>query len=345
MRILIACTVLAMATSCSQSNRRNSNSSRVRVDAGGHQLEVLVEGIDRGHPTVILESGHGGGIETWAAVRKGLSEVTRVVSYNRAGSGGSQPGPRPRSSLRVAQELRVALENLNIAPPYVLVGHSIGGLYVRQFAGMHRNEVEAVVLVDPTMEFRESLTAAQVETRLKQIWGSDYARIETMLDRVHPKMAALAAHSMLELEPYLAEIPILEQKATRGKWLNKFVDRSQQMEAILVLLSDAERQELFAAAESMRAVRDFQPGGTPVTLLIAGKQPVHSVEGDDPAHSTGYIHWAQTARQLRYSEYMDTIPNGRMRTLPDAGHIIQKDRPDAIIDAVMSFLSAPSSER
>jgi pimeloyl-ACP methyl ester carboxylesterase len=346
MRAAFASLFLLLLASCSQTDRGNSNAGRIRVDVGGHKLEVIVEGTDLGHPTVILESGLGGGIDSWTPVRESLAKVTRVVSYNRAGSGGSQPGPRPRSALQIVKELREMLQRLEIAPPYILVGHSIGGLYARAYAGLHPEEVFGLVLVDPTMELGESLSTAQVHARLQQLWGSDYARIQKILDRVHPKMAAIAAQSILGLEPYLERMPIAEQRANRAAWLDLFADHSQHIEGMLGLLSDAERQEMFAVMESMRLVRQSPAVSTRVALLVAGKVASKSQDGDtttDPNKSIDYLAWAQTVHFERNSEYIETIPGGTMKTLPDAGHNIPADRPDAIIEAVTQLLDASAA--
>lgn len=346
MRSALLSLLLVTLGACGPSVRNGSELGRIRVDAGGHKLELLVEGTDQGQPTVILESALGGSIESWAAVRQSLSKITKVVSYHRAGNGGSQPGPRPRSASRVAQELRTALKNLNIAPPYILVGHSIGGLYVRRYAATYADEIAGLVLVDPTMEFIESLDRSQIDARLKQLWATEYTRVEKTLGRVHPKMSLIAAHSMLGLERYLAQVPLEEQAANRSKWLSKFETHIQQLEGKLVLLSNAERQELFASTESMHSVRDSPPTAVPVKLLIAEKVSAPSSErGDanDPTKSAKYIQWAQDARKLRYSEFIATIPNGQLLSLPDSGHNVPKDRPDAIVDAVANLISQSSN--
>jgi pimeloyl-ACP methyl ester carboxylesterase len=341
MRVFAIAVLLLPLAACSRIDRLGSATGSTRVDVGGHKLQVLVEGSDQGRPTVIFESGLGGGIDSWAAVRPSIAEVTRMVSYTRAGNGGSQPGPRPRSSAQIVNELRVMLQKLDIAPPYVLVGHSIGGIYVRAFAGMYPDEVCGLVLLDPTMEFGESLSRSQVDVRLRQFWGSDYPRIEQLLARVHPKMAAIAAQSMLSIEPFLERIPIDQRPTQRDAWLELIADRSQQIEGMLVLFSEGERQELFASMESMHHVRSMPAVDTPVVLLVAGKVGSdESSDGatDDPTKSVDYVNWSKGARMERYSQYIETTPNGKMKVLHDAGHNIPKDRPDAISEAILQLL-------
>ncbi len=78
--------------------------------------------------------------------------MTRTLTYLRAGIGRSAPGPEPRSAEQIARELHALLATLQIAPPYVLVGHSAGGLYVRVFAHLYPQEIAGLILVDPATE-------------------------------------------------------------------------------------------------------------------------------------------------------------------------------------------------
>jgi pimeloyl-ACP methyl ester carboxylesterase len=102
-----------------------------------------------GPRTVVLDSGLGvDSNATWAAVRPAVARFTRVCQYDRAGMGSSPPGPRPRTSQRMVDELRALLHAAGVAPPYVLVGASFGGLNAQLFASEHPREVAGVVLVD-----------------------------------------------------------------------------------------------------------------------------------------------------------------------------------------------------
>jgi pimeloyl-ACP methyl ester carboxylesterase len=101
-----------------------------------------------GSPTVVLESGLGHGKRVWGPVFDGVSSVTRVVAYDRAGYGQSEASDQPRSGLQIVAELRALLQTEGLGPPYVLVGHSLGGTYMKLFAKMHPDEVAGVVLVD-----------------------------------------------------------------------------------------------------------------------------------------------------------------------------------------------------
>jgi pimeloyl-ACP methyl ester carboxylesterase len=120
------------------------------VDIGGYRLHVHTAGSSATGPTVILEGGAGLGSVTWGWVQPRVAEIARVVAYDRAGVGWSDPGPAPRDGQRIAAELHSALAAADIRPPYVLVGHSFGGLYVRIFADQYPDDVVGMVLVDAT---------------------------------------------------------------------------------------------------------------------------------------------------------------------------------------------------
>jgi pimeloyl-ACP methyl ester carboxylesterase len=122
------------------------------VDIGGRKLTLLSEG--KGGPTVVIEAGFGlPAVESdeWKTVCNEIAKTNLVCRYDRAGLGSSDPAPgRPRTSRDVAEDLHKLLTNAQVPGPYVLVGHSIGGLHVRVFAGMYPKDVAGVVLVDST---------------------------------------------------------------------------------------------------------------------------------------------------------------------------------------------------
>jgi pimeloyl-ACP methyl ester carboxylesterase len=132
-----------------------------KIDAGGHSLNILISG--EGSPTVIFEAGSGAGLESWSAVESITAEFARTVSYDRAGIGQSEPGPKPRTANQIAAELHTALQRADIAPPYVLVGHSFGGIYARVFADMYPQEVAGMVLIDPSQEAFVDWTKTHLE--------------------------------------------------------------------------------------------------------------------------------------------------------------------------------------
>jgi pimeloyl-ACP methyl ester carboxylesterase len=121
------------------------------VDVGGYRLHLDCTGENRdGWPTVVLETGLGGLATSpgWAWVQPEIANTTRVCAYDRAGLGWSDPGPQPRDAQHIAAELHTLLQNSHTPGPYVLVGWSYGGLYVRAYANQYRGEAAGLVLID-----------------------------------------------------------------------------------------------------------------------------------------------------------------------------------------------------
>lgn len=116
------------------------------VDVGGFRLNLYCMG--SGSPTVVFDSGWGDWAPAWSTVQPQIAKWTRACSYDRAGSGFSDPGPMPRTSLRIAKELRTALHRAGIAGPYILVGSAFGGDNVRTFADLYMDEVAGLVMDD-----------------------------------------------------------------------------------------------------------------------------------------------------------------------------------------------------
>lgn len=115
------------------------------------RLNLLIAG--EGAPTVIFAPGGGCTTLEWAPVQHRIAAKTRTVAYDNAGFGFSDPGPLPRTAAAIVSDLRAALGRAGIAPPYVLVGWSMGGLVMRLFAFRYPEEVVGMVMVDTSTEY------------------------------------------------------------------------------------------------------------------------------------------------------------------------------------------------
>ncbi len=114
----------------------------------GRKVEHVVAGV--GTPVVVFENGLGGRLQWWAEVLPTIARETTVFAYNRAGTGSSTEASTPRDGNAITDELRRNLRDIGMAPPYVLVGHSLGGLYMQLYARRYPQEVAGLVLVDST---------------------------------------------------------------------------------------------------------------------------------------------------------------------------------------------------
>jgi len=143
--VLVASAVLLLSASCRVQQPE-------MIDVGDHKLAIVRSG--KGGPTVVFESGGGSnsGIGSGQKVRAQVSKFTSTLAYARSGRIPSTSSSVPRTLTSVVQDLHRLLGRAGIQPPYVLVGGSLGGLYVRAFAMMHPKEIAGLVLVDGTHE-------------------------------------------------------------------------------------------------------------------------------------------------------------------------------------------------
>lgn len=129
----------------------------------GRQIEIATAG-HGGTATVVFEAGNGGDWTTWDGVASEVAEHTQIFAYSRPGYGVSDPTPAPRNAETIVEELRDLLTYEGYTPPYVLVGHSMGGTYMELFAKAHPAEVAGLVLVDSRhRDFLQSCEAAELD--------------------------------------------------------------------------------------------------------------------------------------------------------------------------------------
>jgi pimeloyl-ACP methyl ester carboxylesterase len=146
------CAAAVSAVSAYQVPRPSGNPPGILIDIGSHKLHLNCIGPAAAKPVVILEAGGGAYSTAWAVVQKALGPTVHSCAYDRAGLGWSEDGPQPRTMSQEAFELHALLAAANIPGPYVLAGHSIGGLIVRLYAEKYPNEVAGVVLAASTHE-------------------------------------------------------------------------------------------------------------------------------------------------------------------------------------------------
>ena len=134
--------------------KQNVSTDTLQIDAGGFKINILKKGNNSGY-TVIMENGLCGTAERWNRLDDSISVKHSVVTYSRAFLGNSEKGNPDRRSGTVAVELKTALNNAGILGPYILVGYSLGGYYVKAFARLYPKEVKGILLIDPlnTAEF------------------------------------------------------------------------------------------------------------------------------------------------------------------------------------------------
>jgi pimeloyl-ACP methyl ester carboxylesterase len=149
--LVLAPQVRSTATAASQAREASLVTRTVNVD--GLSIRVRTAGLgDRrpGQAAVVFESGGSAPLETWDRVLPAVANFAPVVAYDRAGTGESSWDELPPTPQRIGQRLQRLLSTLDVAPPYVLVGHSWGGALVRNFAGHYPEQIAGVLYIDPT---------------------------------------------------------------------------------------------------------------------------------------------------------------------------------------------------
>jgi pimeloyl-ACP methyl ester carboxylesterase len=143
---LLALAGMVYQTAATEADQRNFPPPGNLIDVGGFKMHIDCEGT--GSPTVILESMAGGVSAQWGWIQPEVRKATRVCVYDRAGFGWSEPDPSAPTLERTIRNLHTLLVNANIQGPYVLVGHSLGGVYMRKYAAEYPDQVAGMVLID-----------------------------------------------------------------------------------------------------------------------------------------------------------------------------------------------------
>lgn len=280
----------------------------------GRRMRLACEGSRS--PTILFESGFGAGADAWFKVKPLLSRSNRVCSYDRAGYGGSDPGPLPRDGASVAEDLDAAVRAASLRGPFVVVGHSAGGLYVRLFADRRPNDVVGMVLVDPSIEHQDQAFS---------MFGPNAASVAPIRNSV-ARCLEIAA----------GEVPGSPTENARcydkgGKPLPASLWTAQLSE--LDTLWQATSDEVTAGRASY--------GGMPLIVLTAGKTYAAAPQ---PWRDALDARWREAHREIARRS-----SRGEERLVPDSSHLIMIDRPDAVAQAIREVVAetrrAPTKRR
>jgi len=173
---------------CEVRDRRSNPMPGKLVNVAGHSMHIDCTG--EGNPVVILESGLGDTYISWRKVQPEIAKVTRVCSYDRAGLGYSESTSEPRTSKVIAEQLHALLHAAAIAPPYVIVGHSMGGYTVRLFTSLYRNEIAGMVLVDASHPDQENRFPQELKN-MEGTWRREAEFLEYTMPFSIPRLMGL----------------------------------------------------------------------------------------------------------------------------------------------------------
>jgi pimeloyl-ACP methyl ester carboxylesterase len=286
------------------------------VDIGGYRLHINCTGT--GSPTVILDAGLGGSSLDWSLVQPAVARFTRVCSYDRAGYGWSDTGPGPRTSQQIVKELHLLLARAQISGPYVLVGHSVGGLNMRLYAYHYPGEVSGMVLLDSTNEHQ----FAPFGTYPAFFPPQQVSAVEQQL--LLYRGAALFGVARLALQTGLYP---LENAAAYPAFVQP-IHLAQAEQTRYYATQHDEYAGLQESAAQVRAARTASPsyGHLPLIVLSQDYSQDHSPQGKQTAAT-----WDALQQDLA-----SLSSNSRQSVAAHSGHYIQLDRPDLAIAAIQS---------
>ena len=286
-----------------------------RIDIGnGHHLNLHCLG--RGTPTVLFESGLTDWGFSWALVQPQIAQLTRACVYDRAGLGYSDAAYRASTSNNMVDDLHHLLQAAHVAPPYLLVGHSLGGLNVRLYADRFRDEIGGMVLVDPTHEDGFRRIDALQNNRETRRYAAEVVHAKFCLHRSRVVKADAQSQQRFRdecIDPDDSRFSVQLNAARMRIARLQSYQRAQLSE-----ISNYANGTNFA---EVRAARRWY-GTLPLTVLTASRT----------VDTVGPI-W------LRLHQELATLSRlGVQRTVQASGHYIQLDQPQAVITAVTDML-------
>ncbi|WP_181151193.1 alpha/beta fold hydrolase [Paenibacillus sp. PCH8] len=173
--ILTFCLVFLIPSELVEGKPSQIGSSGLYEVSNGVSLYAEIQGVPNSLPTVVFISGYGDSSSIWSKVQPEIAKHTLTVSYDRAGLGLSGETNKDKTTKQQVKELHKLLRKANIPGPYLLVGHSIGGLNVRAFADRYNNEVAGAVLIDSSHENQEAAIMATLPPEFIDLYKSQFS--------------------------------------------------------------------------------------------------------------------------------------------------------------------------
>lgn len=278
----------------------------------GRQLNFRCSG--QGSPTIIFEGGYAADSNAWYKVQPVLAEHYRACAYDRAGAGFSDPASPPRDGASIARDLDQGLRAAAIRGPYIVVGHSAGGLYARIFADLRPRNVVGMVLVDPSITYQDR--------RLAERFGPGAGSVQSLIDRDSRCLAAASAGALPSDDAALkvcvarpgadpaTNAAHLAQALQPGKWIDQI----------------SELQTLWSTTSDQVAAGRASYGAMPLIVLTAGNEYAAA-----PAEFRPLLDAFWTGA---HQEIASRSSRGREQRVDRSSHLMMLDRPDAIVAAV-----------
>ena len=298
------------------------------VAVNGFRLNLYCMG--SGTPAVVFDSGWEDWAPAWSTVQPKIAKWTRVCSYDRAGVGFSEPGPMPRTSVRIAEELRTALHKAGIAGPHILVGHAFGGDNVRTFADLYMGEVAGLVMIDA-----DSDDVGPKELSEKQHQGD-----VGILSQLRDCRNAIAEHKPL---PALPSDPgqtrqTCAQQFFRGlpeaEWSPELNAKLLQIAQTNVAMYDAYLSEMEQTPLDETWLQQHRRsfGARPIRVISSRNHGVGHLESK-PADTPEHLKYEQETTKAQ-ALWLTLSSNSKQIFAHNSSEYIQFDEPETVINAI-----------
>ena len=290
------------------------------VQVGRHRLETTVFG--SGEPAVVVEPSLGGYAAAWRNIATTIAQDTTVVTYNRAPYGASSPARDSRRPREIADDLHGVLKALGVTGPLVLVGHSIGGIYLRTYAALHMDQIAGMVLVDPVAP-AEWNPPSEHDWKLTRI-GAKVCRRAALLSRIGiiRFVAFLLTSGVKKPAGYLVRLISRGTPADAGSvsspWFSALPANEKGMASVFwvqqkfALTIASQLENLPASAARVGELDNFCD--KPVVILSAGTAPEH--------------------RRKEHAAMARRLPLGDHVLAGRSDHWIMQEEPDLVIRAI-----------
>lgn len=289
------------------------------VDVGEHSLHL--QKYENDGPTIVLETGNGASSLFWEDLPTTLSAYGTVVAYDRGGYAWSEEPKTERSGENIVRELHTALKKSELEGPYILVGHSLGGMYVRLFAELFPEDVAGLVLLD--------------------------ARPENYSKKTNPILEEAGLDPLLLNSPPKEMMVFMEQTGVLRLMGDELFQDTPEERRHQVINVDSQSKYYVAKQEELEHLSDLEGklqnqslGSLPITIVTRGI-PTDATAFGVPAEHNDFMEDEWQEQQLELKELSSNV---NFVIAEQSGHNISKDQPDIVEEAVAELLERIEKE-
>ncbi len=299
------------------------------VAVNGFRLNLYCTG--SGSPTVVFDSGWEDWAPAWSKVQPEIAKFTRACSYDRAGAGFSDAGPMPRTSVRIADELRTALHHAGITGPYILVGSAFGADNVRTFAERYMPEVAGLVMVDGD--------ASEFEP--KEMWEKEHLGDKGIIAQLRDCRNAIAEHKPLPLltgrganKPQRTCAQQFFRGIPEAEWSPELNAKLLEIAQTKVAMYDAYISEMEQTPDDEAYLRRHRRsfGSRPIRVVTSGNHGVGHLERKPPDTPEHLKYEQETTRAQ--AQWLNLSSNAKQIFAHNSSEYIQFDEPETVINTI-----------